>query len=488
MQITVWSNFSKRINSTKIPCVNGMIINVVLKETTSVENPIFILTNPNEVPTINYVKWNDHYYYVNNINMISHSQYEIECAQDLLATYKDKIQNTDAFVLYSTSDYNIGIPDTRLSSEDEVRIEMIHDESSFLYTDIKTNNDGYIFLQTATTHGTSGNGGATGNYFVKISALPFIVNNLFSADDTIQEQLIKQFGDIYKSIINCVYIPFSMPAKISGDTGYIHIGSRIEMQLPDGYSISCVTENNTRSNISTSVEIPWLYPEGDFRNLKPYSSIQLYLPFYGCYDINPDDFIGKSAIPITVVMDNCTGEIVYRIYKTESIARGRITTADIIKASCAIPITISQEQGNPLGTITSVLNSIQGGIAGGLASGAKYGAIGAVGGFLTGATSGLFNTYVASQERHLSVAGSGNGSRGLISRESGKISCVVISHDTTISPDSIASSLGRPCNAIKHLGDLSGYIQCSNASCNMDGLANDKNTVNSYLNTGFYLE
>ena len=45
MNINVWTNFSKRVNSTLQP-TGGTQISVVLKENCSLENPVFIVSTP----------------------------------------------------------------------------------------------------------------------------------------------------------------------------------------------------------------------------------------------------------------------------------------------------------------------------------------------------------------------------------------------------------------------------------------------------------
>ena len=41
----------------------------------------------------NYAKWDDHYYFIDDIVVMSNNHIEISCSQDLLATYKDYIGN-----------------------------------------------------------------------------------------------------------------------------------------------------------------------------------------------------------------------------------------------------------------------------------------------------------------------------------------------------------------------------------------------------------
>ena len=117
MYITLYT-FSKRENSTKQP-TGGVDVEVVLKEDTSIYTPSFQLMSINAI-NYNYCKWNDKYYYINDIKYIGNSIYLIDCAIDVLATFKTEIGNTNAFILYGTKNFDVGITDNRLSSNPEV--------------------------------------------------------------------------------------------------------------------------------------------------------------------------------------------------------------------------------------------------------------------------------------------------------------------------------------------------------------------------------
>ena len=64
-----------------------------------------------------------------------------------------------------------------------------------------------------------------------------------------------------------------------------------------------------------------------------------------------------------------------------------------------------------------------------------------------------------------------------------------ISHGTTVTPSSVASSIGTPTFAQKQISSCpSGYVQCQNASVDIPAEVSDREIINSYLNTGFFYE
>ena len=113
MLITLYS-FSKRKNSTKQPNT-GTQVGVNLKSPTSKYNPTFIIGNTNPLP-YTYLKWEDRYYYIDDIRFIRDHYYELVCSLDVLATYKANVLATSAYVAYSSSNYNENLLDSRISS------------------------------------------------------------------------------------------------------------------------------------------------------------------------------------------------------------------------------------------------------------------------------------------------------------------------------------------------------------------------------------
>ena len=114
MDVTAYTFFNKRKNSTKRPS-GGHKRNVVLLDDVSLYSPVFQSEywDYND----NYCYWANRYYYVTDVVTLRQNLFEVHCEIDPLATWKDDIMNTTAFVTFSTSSFDIGIPDYRLSSD-----------------------------------------------------------------------------------------------------------------------------------------------------------------------------------------------------------------------------------------------------------------------------------------------------------------------------------------------------------------------------------
>ena len=99
MNITLWDNFSKRINSTKRPSGGGRTIDAQLKDKCSIESPVFLISSGGGMPDYTYAEAFGHFYYVSDVVNVNVSMCEVHCKQDPMATYKGDIGATNAFVL-----------------------------------------------------------------------------------------------------------------------------------------------------------------------------------------------------------------------------------------------------------------------------------------------------------------------------------------------------------------------------------------------------
>ena len=78
-----------------------------------------------------------------------------------------------------------------------------------------------------------------------------------------------------------------------------------------------------------------------------------------------------------------------------------------------------------------------------------------------------------------------SGNSQMFNTPTNRISVILYTYESGDIPISVA---GRPCNKNLRLGTLSGFTKCGNASCPINGFSGDKDEVNSYLNSGFYIE
>lgn len=437
-------NLSKRENSTLRPSGAGDSRSVFLKEGTSIYNPTFVMAD--DVTEYNYCQWGPRYYYIRDIVIAHNQRFEVECALDVMATYKDEIASVSAFSLYATTGYNDGIPDDRLSTVDTAAIQ----SSSLGLFDVGA-VDGTYILQYATSDSTKGPCGILWLSDSDAKVVSAALNETGFND--FLDNFAKQLVGAYDALISCRYVPLNWYALgTSGGTKSVVLA---------GYATRAA--GKVPSDIVTyegSISIPWQY--SDFRNLSPYTSLLLYLPAYGFLELNPADLIGKTSIDITATCDGVTGDVFYIV---DNVARA--------STNISSPIAIG----------TTGTNSF--GVAGGLVSAG----VNLLGGNYMGATADLFGAALASTQRTVGVCGSNGGLAGVFANvgTSGMtVRLYSICHNTSDNPADMAASHGRPVRAVQ--GVVSGYNQFVNASVNCNAPDEIKSRINAMLNGGFFYE
>lgn len=435
MQITLY-NLAKRRNSTKQPS-KGTNITVKLKEGTSYFNPSFIL---NSNPTgFNYLSWDSRYYYITNIENTRNGIYTISCELDSLSTYKSDILGTTAFVLYSSSNYDIGIPDTRLSTTPNYIV--------------KTNAVTYPIegspLYVVTYIGRNGSSmkGVTESSLKTIQEA--LSTNAFAELFVDSSKAVsKMLSNTSQAITGCTYVPRCSTT-----------GRPIEIVLAGGYKPGASGALVNRHDFATtSIKIPWNFSTGDFRNRSQYTSLLLLLPCYGYLNLNTDNYVGDSDITIDVFQDSATGTIAYAGKDFYCVAN----------MGCNVQISTTTQ-----GNLTSGISSFA---SAGLQSFTNP--IGAVG--------NLFNAVTSSMATNVGSVGSYGNTVAMDSTLN--IEIVVISHDTNVEPSSMASNYGRPCNKVLPLSDLTGYVQTANANVVTGATKQYKEEIDTLLNGGVYIE
>lgn len=435
MQIALY-NLAKRRNSTKQPS-KGTNITVNLKEGTSYFNPSFIL---NFNPTgFNYLSWDSRYYYITNIENTRNGIYTISCELDALATYKSDILGTTAFVLYSSSSYDIGIPDTRLSTKPNYIV--------------KTNVVTYPIvgkpLYVVTYIGESGASmiGVTEKSLATLQNA--LSTNAFAELFVDSSKAVsKMLSNTAQAITGCTYVP-----RCSSS------GRPMNIILAGGYNTGASgTLVNRHDFATTSISIPWNFSTGDFRNRSQYTSLLLLLPCYGYLQLNTDNYIGDDSITIDVFQDSATGTIAY-------VGKDFYCIANM---GCNVQISTTTQ-----GNLTSGISSIA---SAGLQA-------------LTNPISALGNVFNAVTSSMATNVGSVGSYGNTIAMDSTlNIEIVVISHDTNVEPSSMTSNYGRPCNKVISLSGLSGYVQTANANVVTSASKQYKDEIDSLLNGGVYLE
>lgn len=464
MQIKVWSNFSKRKNSTKQPAA-GTTVNVVLKEECSIKSPVFILNTLDF--TINYVEAFGNYYFADVVNLDGNRS-EIHCELDRMATFKSSISAYKGFVEYAASSSNVMITDPR--NRPTVEVANSHVSKAF---DFSTSSTGCYIVGVAAKGGVKS--GATTFYVLSSAGFSDICNSIY--DSSLWEQMWNQFNGVQNAILSCFWVPFDIGFVsqyfTSNTPGNFYIGDET-IAASDCYNIaSRIHTGGLATPGSISVTFPFQFGGVQVPNYvykAPYTTITLYLPFVGEIELPADIAADNPKFTIDYQMDILTGDIIYYLNGDEAGLIGTYTGNFASK----VPV-----------------------------AGATYDAIGVVRGAISTVIGlgGSFINPVAGMAGMFAGVGSAVNSLRLNSQSNGSISSALgglfideaqIDVHTALPAepvlDSFKAEQGMPYFKTETLSNLSGYIKCSNASVDIAGDGEEQDTVNSYLNSGFYLE
>lgn len=465
-----FGNVNKRRNSTLQPSVSASY-DVLLKTPTSLNEPTFTLSASGF--NYNYFKWDNRYYYVTSIIYRNNGLVEVSGRIDPLATFKDNILATTAYVVYDTS-ANSEIPDKRLTTKTVATTSMNTGSEIF-----PTSKTGCYVL---TVNGITG----TASYLMNRATLAALLTDLKDTIDdalngvnppssdslidffTSGKEMLKSWwgnisggGSVAECIKACIWLPYSFSG--SGGTeitlGTFHTGHY-------GTLVSPILDLPM-----LTIGIPWQF--SDWRNGSPYTQVGLYIPFIGTMYYDASNLKGQVSLTIERSLNLITGSMSVEV-KTGDLKTVLGTYgADV---GCTYPVGVSNV--NWTSGITSVVGlaaSVGSMVAsGGLTAG---GAVGA-----TASLAGIANAITPNQS---TVGGIGGGSGvGLDTN----IKCFTVCHDTSDAPSNLSACWGTPCGKIKTLSACTGFVQCADAHVSLSTTYDLMQEVDNLVNSGIYIE
>lgn len=469
MTIKVFKNFSKRRNSTKQPS-SGTDVTATLKEGTSVENPVFLLSG-NDF-TINAVYAFKHYYFVDDIVSVRNNLIEVKCSMDVGATYKSSIGGYTGLIERSSRYFNAQIPDTCCAILNKENVlangytnPLVFDRTGF-------------FVLSVLNHIGSG-AGFTCYYVMGVSQIEYVaqycINSWDSSETSLIDWIQSTFLKTSESIIDCIWVPLNvtMATNTSWENiviGIDDLGSSHQAYRITGYSIGTG---------SIDVAIPHTYT--DFRKGAPYSLGKLMLPGFGVIDFDPLNF-KNDTIHIVFDVDVCTGDVAAYLQSDEGAGQSpRYRNIATYTYNVAVPCPVGKVGSDVTGAASGIL-ATAGGIAATIAS---HGAAASVATGAGAAASGI-NAISSMIVPTTSVRG---GRGGRAQANNGLDIQVVVIEKETVDPTNYNDVSGRPLMLYGQISSyIEGYGKMADADIPIAGMASDRDAVNSLVNGGFYYE
>lgn len=469
-----FSTFSKRENSTKQNS-SGVTKSCLLKDPCSVLNPVVrvTITNPS---AYNYAYIADfgRYYYVQDWISETSDIWEAHLRVDAMASWKSYIIAQSHYVLRSASDYDEDIVDSLYPTNGNVTIDDgTGSEAAFSQSDIisvigllndnTTNKFGaaQLYVLSETEQGKLMAylmGTATSGVNVMVG-MEGIITAWASASDELKQGIAKSLAEPGQYITESYMLPY-------------HIDCGNDEQLKAGYfTISAAqgapvqgtaTLKSIKNITLTLPDHPQAATRGKYLNLDPYSRYWLYLGPFGVFPLDSSMVYNDRTITIPVYGD-LNGNICCRI-----MIGGHPAAVLHANVKCNFPVA---QTNISFGQAVGAANSA-------VLSAARLG-MGDAGAIISGISS-IASAAEASMPKLMS-----QGAQGTFVNVFDAFNVYGEFHEIV---DDMNAERGRPLCKEKTLSTLSGFCMCADAEVSAPCTKEEAAEINSYLNTGFYIE
>lgn len=457
MQITAFSGFSKRINSTKRP-TGGTSIDVALKTPCSVMTPTFRISGFNLA--WDYIEWGSRYYYVDDVTIETNDIALYHCKLDSLATFRGDILSSTQLVSRNANTYQPLLADRKYPALNGV----VMDSALISIWNSGINTTGTYVVGVVNEDANGGvqyyTFGASGNRFLNFMHYLFGESWLDGDIEEIPISIQKELINPFQYIVSCMWFPLS----IAGNDGLIKFGywySDVQAGKLSDSDRTVVMEST-----ATLPRHPQQTTHGLAMNGAPYSEFTLDCWCFGSIPLDPQAFVQNNAIGLRIMVDVFTGAATL----TVTNSAGHIVAK--VSNQFGVPIQLSQITQSIVNPVASALSS---GLSfvGGLVSGNVVGGI-------MGAASGAINA-VETAFPQMQTSGA-VGSK--IAYQATPQITAKFYRLPTLAPQKV----GRPLMEERTLSSLSGYTVCENVDLDTNASPDEKAEIIQYMSNGFFIE
>lgn len=303
--ILLFENFYKSKDSTKIPDISSdayVNVSVSLKDSTSIINPVFLLSS-NQIGKVmisqhlfKFAYWQEctRYYFIDDIKQVGNTLFEIICSFDYLGTYRRQILASNQFIAYAYTSGNGLISDTRLVPKNTATISRATGVS------VLPNTDPCTLVNIISENGTASkiSGGISQYIFDSTYDFTSFLNKIFHMYENVDLELCLRLymtGTTPDSVLSANYYPYT-PTGLT--TTNVYVGS-----YDSTYTASALTHQYETK--SQSLVIPW--NTNDMFKTSTYFKASLFLPYIGVIGLDIAQIANLTSIGIDYVFDNVNG-------------------------------------------------------------------------------------------------------------------------------------------------------------------------------------
>ena len=504
-------NFNKKPNSTAVPVIAGTQYQCTMKTVSSLLSPVIDIADTKgtgAIPLFNYAYIADfgRYYFIDDVSW-SQGIWSLSMHVDVLASFKEDIENSRQYVIRSASQSNPYIPDTVYQTYIDTSGSY---EEEALANSVQRYNSTTLAWQNVTYFDRPIANGmvCVGVVSGTVSGVTYYAMTVSSFSQFLQKAFTlvpSNMTDLDTGTANAVYGPIqyitycrwfpvmALSANLGTEVQTINIGADpVTLTAPNSaYQMTALGVEKYRFNI----DLP-LHPDAvtyPYTRLSPFSEYSLNFQPFGNIPLDTTKMMDASRLTVNWSVDFCTGQCILEV-RSNAAHSGLIYTET---ADYGVPMPISALQldwkaglamsgltwlkSTPLGQQKTTYTDYSQAYTN-PDTGRSY-----------APAVTLDNTKVIDQMMDVIGAGMGNvvtkGSAGsFLSYNAGKPYIYLwyvkqADHDT--------ARYGAPLCKEVRLDSLSGFCICSNATVSFAikyPMSDEYAAICMYLNSGIYLE
>lgn len=480
---------NKRENSTQRPAGTGREFDCVLKDTTSIVDPVILINykdqdNPQpHIYNYAYIPTFNRYYFIADIKSENGIMWEYHLTCDILATYKGVISASTLYLLRCSTLYDGDVVDNYYPLKTSYTTDVKTTATPWLHegtADVNKSLGCYILGIVAKPFTTGASFVGSIKYIVVdqtnlMSILDYLLDagNLTSGNVTISgmsDEAIKSIIDPLSFIKSCQWCPLMYSQFDTTE----YTGLTIWSWTISGVKFKAVPVNPAYVKQSASFPTIPRHPQaasrGAYLNTAPYTAQYLHIPPFGVIELDTTLMAKSSQLIGQIIYDLVTGEAILNVHYGT--------------ASGPAPIHLKSQVGVPI-QLTQVYNdyiNAAGGVAGGV--------VGTIGSVLTGNIAGAITGAmgaIGSAANAVRPVQSNLGGNGGFSDLYGYAKLTSIFYDV---PDEDRAHVGRPlCQAVTISTLASGtYCLAMDGDVPISGTAGEQQQLKAYLEGGFFYE
>lgn len=472
------TNTTKKHNSTLIPA-DGRAIPCMLKEGSSVINPVLIFERANVGHNYNYVYIPDfsRRYFVDDI-IYDGARIYYRCSVDVLASYKDTIGAYSGYVLRAAHTYNEYVIDQYYPVTSRIRQHRITVDGGPWY-DYGAGRGRWVV-------GVVNSGGVTYYCFTWTMYRRFIAyltSDKFPTDMGIDFSInpsLRVAVDPLQYVTCCFWLPF-IPTDSGGNerfpAGPVNVAKLTGVTDSQGaITAGDVTAGSAGYTVHDyTLDImphPQSNARGEYLNSPGFSECVFVCPPFGTFNLNPMELQQYDSLKALVQVDCSTGIGKLRIYGyITSEGAFPVATIATAQAQIGVPIPVTQ-------IITPGVSPVQIGMQ--ALSALGHAVSGDFGGAIAGGL-GAIDSYEAGKVPKSSVV----GSRGSLAALTGYATLEYTWHYVA---DEDNEDHGRPLCQIFQLSELPGFQMIQSPHVHTTGTAAEDDQINGFLTSGYFYE